>query len=125
MATIFQQKFSESGETIREWIRHSKIPLHLSTVALVLGEAGEIPSVENHLIIGYSLGFTPAELQQQMVDRFKNETNERSKRVAYIFSKIISPVPLEKDEIEMIERYRAMPAEKRATVRNLVEQMAA
>lgn len=125
MATIFQKKFNESNESMREWIRHSKVPLHLSTVALVLGEAGEIPSVENHLIIGYCLGFTPAELQQQMADRYQSETNERNKRVAFIFSKIITPTPLEREEIEMVDRYRRMPEEKRATVRNLVEQMAA
>lgn len=125
MGTIFQDKFMESGDSIRDWIRHSKVPLHLSTVALVLGESGETPSVENHLIIGYSLGFTPAELQQQMIERHNKETNERSKRVAYIFSKLITPTPLKRDEIEIIGRYRSMTKDKQSTVRNMIEHMAA
>jgi hypothetical protein len=125
MATIFQKKFMESGDSIREWIKHSNVPLHLSTVALVLGDAGEIPSVENHLLIGYCLGFTPAELQQQMVERHKKEANARNKRVAFIFSKLITPTPLQAEEIDMIDRYRGMSAGKQETVRNLITQMAA
>jgi len=123
MATIFQTKFMQSGDSIREWIKHNRVPLHLSTVALVLGEQGQIPSVENHLIIGYCLGFTLDELKQQMVDRFNTETEPRTKRIAQIFSKLITPSDLAADEMEMIDRLRAMPKEKRSTVLKMVEQM--
>lgn len=108
------KKFKISAfSTVKDFQTSTKCPLSLETLTAVVNR-GKEPSIPAFIIMAYLLGFTPLEI----ADACKEAGDT-------IYWRLISPVFVSEEDKAMLDIIKALPADKKKAVKDLLKTLGA